>query len=113
MRSLRPVIAAVKAAGEEGLLAQKLVDKILALYDQFAAKAPEDNESAEPTIFLKEDDFQRLDAYAEENPSARDAIDAFLFSYYACGMKFSEIMTLERLRSVRITWSYKLSYFVS
>ena len=95
VRSLRPVIAAAKAAGEEGLLAQKLVGKILVLYDQLAAKAPEDDESAEPTIFLKEDDFQRLDAYAEENPSARDAIDTFLFSYYACGMKFSEIMTLE------------------
>ena len=95
VRSLKPIVSAVEAAGKEGLLSQKLVDKISVVFEQIGTKAPSDDEGAEPTAYLSEEDFLRLGGYADENPSARDAIDIFLFSYYACGMKFSEILTLE------------------
>lgn len=47
--------------------------------------------------YLTEEQIERLKDYQTKvkNPRSKEILDFFLFSYYACGMRLSDIMTLE------------------
>ena len=93
-KSLHPLIVAVETACDEGLISRKQAEKTRAVYDDFREPLPEPGQ--EKQEFLSRADTAKLEEYLDNSTDWKyfEAVGIFLFSYYACGMKFADILTL-------------------
>lgn len=93
-KSLQPLVVAVEAACEDGLISKKQAEKIRAVYDDFREPLPE--QGKEKQEFLSRKDIAKLEEYLNDSIEWKyfEAVGIFFFSYYACGMKFADILTL-------------------
>ena len=61
-------------------------------------KAREYNDSKEEEKkqkWMERDEVRRLEAYTTDNEKYRKAVDVYLFSLYTCGLRISDVLTLE------------------
>ena len=93
-KSLQALVAAVESACEEGLVGSEKAKKVRAVYDDFREPLP--SEGGEKQAFLTEDAISKLEEYLRctTNEVQFKAVSVFLFSYYACGMRFADILLL-------------------
>lgn len=102
-RKLVPLILTLKAAGKEGLVSAKTLSRLEQAYyparprryGQEAGRLVPDEQ--EETHYLNDRQFMALLHYYKDTPkeSIRDALDLFFFSFHACGLRISDIITLE------------------
>lgn len=94
VKSMQPILVAIEAACSEGLTSERNMKECRAVYDDFREPLPPPGQ--EKQEFLSMDDIVALDKYLDESTDWKyfEAVSVFLFSYYACGMKFSDILTL-------------------
>ena len=97
-KTLVPLYDAIKYAVSVGLVSQKDVATILDNYVNMRNTEynPEDD-SEEVIRYLTDDEIKMIEEIQPKmkNQRTREIIDFFLFSYYACGLRLSDILTLE------------------
>ena len=96
-KKLTPIIKGVEYAANNELIPFRLYTTIKELYFQLKDKAYKDEVGDEEVHYLTDEQMQKLvDIYwTLKYPRTRDFIDMFLFSYHACGLRVSDIVTLE------------------
>lgn len=94
-KTLTPIIKAARRATSEGLIGMGIADELSRLY--LPIKAEQGEEEACDVHYLTEEQMRQFSQLydAVKYPRTRDYIDMFLFSFYACGLRISDILTLE------------------
>ena len=91
-KGLTPLVAALEAADGEGLIEHSVLAPVKALHigllNRRAKKAAREG--------ISDGEMERIFDYAGRlcEGGTRDALDVFLFSYYACGLRLGDIMLL-------------------
>lgn len=94
-KALTPLIKAARRATSEKLIEVGIADEIARLY--LPTKIEQGEEEASDVHYLTEGQlhqFAQLQTTVKY-PRTKDYIDMFLFSFYACGLRISDIVTLE------------------
>lgn len=102
-RKLVPLIFTLKAAGKEGMVSAKTLSHLERSYyparprrygQEAERLAPDDQEEIH---HLNDGQLMALLRYYKETPKegVRNALDLFFFSFHACGLRISDIITLE------------------
>lgn len=97
-KTLVPLYEAIKYAVNIGLVSQKdaapIIDNFVPTRD--TEYNPEDD-SDEVVRYLTDEQIQKIKNIQPKMKTkrTREVLDFFLFSYYACGMRLSDILTLE------------------
>lgn len=97
-KSLTPIINSCKSAAVKGYISHELVDilslKYLGENKKMSSEEKEDNNASH---YLTDEQLKQLRTLTEsiKHPRTLDYIDMFLFSVCACGLRFSDILTLE------------------
>jgi len=97
-KTLTPIMKACSSAAAQGLLSREVSDLIALKYLGEKKKlSHEEDEDDSASHYLTEEQLKQLAAMYDEfkYPRTRDYVDMFMFSVYACGLRFSDIMTLE------------------
>ncbi len=94
-KTLTPIIKAARRATSERLLDIGVADEIARLY--LPIKVEQGEEESTEVHYLTEEQLRKFALLYNEvkYPRTRDYIDLFLFSFYACGLRVSDIITLE------------------
>ena len=99
-KALVPLFVAIKAAITNGILEQGTYGSIAESY--LETRETEYNPDMEEKVvekvrYLTPEQIDKLKDYYEKckNPRSKEILDMWFFSYYACGMRLSDIMTLE------------------
>ncbi len=99
-KSLVPLYAAMKEAVTNGIIEQKsiggIVDQYLPTHE--TEYNPDTDEVGSGKIrYLTPEQIEQLKDYHQKckNPRSKEILDMWFFSYYACGLRISDIMTLE------------------
>ncbi len=94
-KTLTPIIKAARRATSEGLLGIGIADEIARLY--LPIKIEQGEEESTEVHYLTEQQLRQFSQLYNtvKYPRTRDYIDMFLFSFYACGLRISDIITLE------------------
>lgn len=99
-KSLVPLFVAIKAAITNGILEQGTYGPIAESYIE--TRETEYNPDLEDRVvekvrFLTPEQIEKLKDYYEKckNPRSKEILDIWFFAYYACGMRLSDVMTLE------------------
>lgn len=97
-KTLTPLIKACHSASIQGLIPEQLADTISIKYLGEKKKLEsEENDDSTCKHYLTEEQLKQLMTlyYDFKYPRTRDYVDMFMFSVYACGLRFSDIMTLQ------------------
>ena len=96
-RKLLPLLMAVRQAGKEGLMNPETVLRLSSPYLKSSKNLYRGADETDPVRFLSQQQLASLVTYYEQLPSGRrrDVLDVFLFSFHACGLRISDIITLE------------------
>lgn len=94
-KTLTPIIKAARRATSEGLLGIGIADELSRLY--LPTKLEQGEEDASDVHYLTEEQLGKFIALYDKvkYPRTRDYMDMFLFSFYACGLRISDLLTLE------------------
>lgn len=94
-KTLTPIIKAARRATSEGLIGMGIADELSRLY--LPTKLEQGEEDASDVHYLTEEQFGKFIALYDKvkYPRTRDYMDMFLFSFHACGLRISDILTLE------------------
>lgn len=94
-KSLTPLIKAARRASSEKLIDSTIYDELTRMY--LPSKLEQGEEDASEVHYLTEEQLRKFaDLYGTvKYPRTRDYIDLFLFSFYACGLRISDLLTLE------------------
>lgn len=94
-KTLTPIIKAARRATSEGLIGVGIADELSRLY--LPTKLIQGEEDATDVHYLTEQQFGEFIALYDKvkYPRTRDYMDIFLFSFHACGLRISDILTLE------------------
>lgn len=94
-QTLTPIIKAARRATSEGLIGMGIADELSRLY--LPTKLEQGEEDASDVHYLTEEQFGKFIALYDKvkYPRTRDYMDMFLFSFHACGLRISDILTLE------------------
>ena len=100
-KTLTPILKAARRATSEGLIDLGIADELSRLY--LPTKLEQGEEDASDVHYLTEEQFGKFIALYDKvkYPRTRDYMDMFLFSFHACGLRISDILTLE-WRSVNL-----------
>ena len=100
-KTLTPILKAARMATSEGLIDLGIADELSRLY--LPTKLEQGEEDASDVHYLTEEQFGKFIALYDKvkYPRTRDYMDMFLFSFHACGLRISDILTLE-WRSVNL-----------
>jgi len=96
-KALTPLMRGVHAAAVRGLIPMNFAELIKGKYLSIKKKRTEEDLEDENVRYLTEDQMKKLLELREQSkyPRTKDYIDMFLFSFHACGLRFSDIMTLQ------------------
>lgn len=102
-RKLVPLIFTLKAAGKEGLVSAKKLSHLEQTYyparsRRYGLEAGRlTSDEQQETHHLNDRQLMALLRYYKETPkeSVQNALDLFFFSFHACGLRISDIITLE------------------
>jgi len=98
-KSLVPLYAAIKYSIDIGLMKIEEVSAIMGNYLEVRETEyrPDDDEVEGKVRYLSKEEIDKLKVYQTKvkNTRTREILDFFFFSYYACGMRLSDVMTLE------------------
>ena len=97
-KALVPLYQAVDYARRLGYVDDVVAAKILENRLKFReVKYAQAMELEGPVKYLTEDRIEALEKYYSScrNTTLREAVQLFLFSYYACGLRLSDVMTLQ------------------
>lgn len=94
-KTLTPIIKAARRATSEGLIGMGIADELSRLY--LPTKLEQGEEDASDVHYLTEQQMKQFVQLYDtvKYPRTRDYIDMFLFSFHACGLRISDILTLE------------------
>lgn len=97
-KTLVPLYVAIKNAADNGIFEHKDVASIFNNYIE-VRETEYDPDIEDKTVvrYLTEEQITFLKDYQSKvkNTRSKEILDFFFFSYYACGMRLSDIMTLE------------------
>lgn len=94
-KALTPIIKATRRAASEGLIPLSIPDELSQLYFQKRLN-PGDEEEGEINYLTDEQLRQFASLYDKvKYPRTKDYIDMFMFSFHACGLRISDLITLE------------------
>ena len=93
-KTLTPILKAARRATSEGLIDLGIADELSRLY--LPTKLEQGEEDASDVHYLTEEQFGKFIALYDKvkYPRTRDYMDMFLFSFHACGLRISDILTL-------------------
>ena len=96
-KTLVPLYAAIRYAVDNGLIEQKNVAPIVNNYIPVKSRKYTSDTEEERVRYLTPEQMRRLWEYSRDisRESTRKIMDMFFFAYYACGMRISDIITLE------------------
>lgn len=94
-KALTPIIKAARRASSEKLIDSAIYDELSRMY--LPSRLEQGEEDASEVHYLTEEQLRNFaDLYnTVKYPRTRDYIDLFLFSFYACGLRISDLITLE------------------
>lgn len=94
-KALTPIIKAARRASSEKLIDSAIYDELTRMY--LPSRLEQGEEDASEVHYLTEEQLRQFaDRYNKSKyPRTQDYIDLFLFSFHACGMRISDIITLE------------------
>ena len=99
-KALVPLFVAIKAAITNGILDQRTYGSIAESY--LETRETEYRPDMEETVvekvrYLSPEQLGLLKSYYEKckNPRSKEILEMWFFAYYACGMRLSDVMTLE------------------
>lgn len=96
-RKLHPLRLALRRAEEEGLVRPGTAAWAVPSGKEKGFLSEEGAEGILPVRFLTDAQMKRLVAYYRKLPQGprKDHLDLFLFSFHACGLRISDLVTLE------------------
>lgn len=96
-KALVPLYKAVKYAADNGLMEKGLATSISTNYIEKKTRSYSGETDEEKVRYLTDTQFRDLlDVYDRtRNEATRKIMDMFLFSYYVCGLRYSDLLTLE------------------
>lgn len=96
-KTLVPLYAAIRYAVDNGVIEQKNVVSIINNYIPVKSRKYTSDTEEERVRYLTPEQMRRLWDYSQTiyRESTRKIMDLFFFAYYACGMRISDIITLE------------------
>lgn len=96
-KTLVPLYAALRYAVDNGLVEQKDVSAVVQNFLPLKQRRYTDETDEEKVRYLTPDQMRRLYDYSKTimRERTREIMDIFFFAYYACGMRISDIITLE------------------
>ena len=96
-KTLVPLYSAIRYAVDNGLVEPKNVGCIINNYIPLKKRVYTSETEEEKIRYLTPDQMRRLYEYSKDisRESTRRIMDIFFFSYYACGMRISDLITLE------------------
>lgn len=96
-KALVPLYKAVKYAADNGLVERGLATSISTNYLEKKTRSYSGETDEEKVRYLTDTQFHDLlDVYDRtRNEATRKIMDMFLFSYYVCGLRYSDLLTLE------------------
>jgi len=96
-KTLTPIIKAAEKAVGNGLMRPEISYAISNKYLSIKTKLSEEGEDEGDVKYLTEAQMRRFVGLRDEvkSPRTKDYIDMFLFSFHACGLRFSDLLTLK------------------
>lgn len=96
-KKLKPLFKAVEYASKNDLITSKLATSICDGYFNLKARKYEAEVEDGDINYLTEEQLQEFINlyYTVKYDRTREFIDIFMFSYYACGLRFSDLLTIE------------------
>lgn len=96
-KKLKPLFKAVENAAKNDLIPSRIAFNICYRYCDLRNRKYESTVQNEKINYLTQSQIQEfIDLYPLiRHDRTREYMDMFLFSYYACGLRFSDILTLE------------------
>lgn len=96
-KALTPIMRAIREAANRDLCTQQLAAIIESKYLPIKKKLSEDEQEETEVRFLTEEQMKFLVKLRDQARFQRtkDYLDMFLFSFHACGLRFSDILTLQ------------------
>ena len=96
-KKLVPLFKAVEYAANNEIIPYRLYTNVKELYFELKDKAYKDEVGDEDVHYLTDEQLQKLvDVYWKlKYPRTRDFLDMFFFAYHACGLRVSDVLTLE------------------
>lgn len=94
-KALTPIIKAAKRAASENLIDTTIPTDLSRLY--FSNRLNPGDEDLEEVNYLTDDQLKEFASLYNKvkYPRTKDYIDMFMFSFYACGLRVSDLITLE------------------
>ena len=96
-KTLTPLMRAAKLAARKGLLDTSIADAISDKYLSIKTKLGDEDIEDEDVHYLTKEQLVKFVALYNEvkYPRTREYMDMFLFAFHACGLRFSDILTLQ------------------
>lgn len=98
-KALVPLFVAIKAAISNGILEPTVYGAIAESYLEIRETeyTPDLEDKNEKVRYLTPAQIEQLKDYYDKckNPRSKEILDMWFFAYYACGLRLSDIMTLE------------------
>lgn len=100
-KALTPIFKAAEKAANNGLIAYPLAKAIMTKYLPISGKLSQSDDDEEDEAkgvkYLTEEELRALiDMYSSfKYARTREFVDMFLFSFHACGLRFSDLLTLQ------------------
>jgi integrase len=96
-KKLKPLFKAVDYAAKNDLISSKIATNISSGYFNLKNRKYESELDEQEVHYLTQEQLQELVNLYDivKYDRTRDYIELFMFSYHACGMKFSDLLTLE------------------
>lgn len=96
-KKLVPLFKAVEYAANNEIIPYRLYTNVSELYFELKDKTYKDEVGDEDVHYLTDEQLQKLvDVYWKlKYPRTRDFLDMFFFAYHACGLRVSDVLTLE------------------
>ena len=96
-KTLTPLMKAAKLAARKGLMETSVADAISEKYLPIRTRLSDEEAEDENVRYLTEEQLNKFVALYSvvKYPRTRDYMDMFLFAFHACGLRFSDILTLQ------------------
>lgn len=96
-KALTPLMKAAKLAARKGLMEASVADAISEKYLPIKTKLSDEDAEDEDVHYLTKEQLSKFVALYNvvKYPRTREYMDMFLFAFHACGLRFSDILTLQ------------------
>lgn len=96
-KKLKPLFKAVDYAAKNDLISSKIATSISSGYFNLKSRTYESKLEEQDVHYLTQEQLQELVNLYDvvQFDRTRDYIELFMFSYHACGLRFSDLLTLE------------------